>query len=52
MNTINIQNILFIDIETVSGEATYEDLNEDMQTLWSEKTKWQELDINCQIEFL
>lgn len=41
MNTIDIQNILFLDIETVSGAATYEELNENMQTLWAEKTKWQ-----------
>mgnify|MGYP000088152229 FL=1 len=41
MNAIDIQNILFLDIETVSGTATYEELNESMQTLWAEKTKWQ-----------
>lgn len=41
MNKIDLQNILFLDIETVSGLANYEELNEEMQYLWSEKTKWQ-----------
>lgn len=41
MHKIDIQNILFLDIETVSGVSDYEDLSEEMQYLWSEKTKWQ-----------
>ncbi len=44
MNQIDIQNILFIDIETVSGASTYNDLSQEMQHLWSEKTKWQRKD--------
>ncbi len=34
---MKISNILFLDIETVSGKAQFEDLNEDFQYLWSEK---------------
>ena len=41
MNHIDLQNILFLDIETVSGEPNYEALSGDMQELWSNKTKWQ-----------
>jgi DNA polymerase elongation subunit (family B) len=41
MNKIDLQHILFLDIETVSGVAKYEELNETMQNLWADKTKWQ-----------
>jgi len=41
MNNIDIQNILFLDIETVSGVSKFEDLSEEMQYLWADKTKWQ-----------
>ena len=41
MNHIDLQNILFLDIETVSGEPNFEALSGDMQELWADKTKWQ-----------
>tara|TARA_B100000963_G_C22564380_1_gene642927 strand:+ start:496 stop:705 length:210 start_codon:yes stop_codon:yes gene_type:complete len=41
MNHIDLQNILFLDIETVSGEPNFEALRKDMQELWADKTKWQ-----------
>jgi len=44
MNNIDIQHILFLDIETVSGVAKFEELSEEMQYLWSDKTKWQRKD--------
>ena len=39
MNHIDLQNILFLDIETVSGEPNFEALSGDMQELWDNKTK-------------
>ena len=41
MNHIDLQNILFLDIETVSGEPNFDGLSGDMQELWANKTKWQ-----------
>ena len=41
MNHIDLQNILFLDIETVSSEPNFEALSGDMQKLWADKTKWQ-----------
>ena len=41
MNHIDLQNILFLDIETVSGEPNFDALSGDMQELWTNKTKWQ-----------
>lgn len=37
---ININQILFIDIETVSGVFKFDDLGENMQELWSLKTRF------------
>lgn len=36
---VNITNVLFLDIETVSNVAKYEELNEDLQYLWKLKTR-------------
>ena len=41
MQQIDLQNILFLDIETVSGKPSFEELSKDMQVLWADKTKWQ-----------
>ena len=41
MNHIDLQHILFLDSETVSGEPNFEALSWDMQELWADKTKWQ-----------
>ena len=35
MNHIDLQNILFLDIETVSGEPNFEALSGEMQELWA-----------------
>jgi DNA polymerase elongation subunit (family B) len=35
----NLNNILFLDIETVPGESSFDLLNEDMQMLWDKKSK-------------
>lgn len=39
MQHILTQNLLFIDIETVSEKATYQNLTENWQELWTEKTQ-------------
>ncbi len=39
MAKYNLNQILFIDIETVSGKASYEELDERMQHLWGLKAK-------------
>tara|TARA_B110000908_G_C10163466_1_gene407217 strand:- start:362 stop:1081 length:720 start_codon:yes stop_codon:yes gene_type:complete len=41
LEQIKIQNILFLDIETVPVEEHFEDLDATFQTLWAEKTVWQ-----------
>lgn len=35
----NLNNILFLDIETVPGESSFDLLSEDMQMLWDKKSK-------------
>ncbi|RMF00644.1 MAG: 3'-5' exonuclease [Bacteroidetes bacterium] len=39
LENIDIANVLFLDIETVSGQASYEDLPEVVQELWGHKAK-------------
>ncbi len=39
LDNIDIGHVLFLDIETVSGKARFEDLNETMQHLWLEKAR-------------
>jgi DNA polymerase elongation subunit (family B) len=41
MNSIDIQHVLFLDIETVSGVSHFDELSDQMQILWADKTKWQ-----------
>ena len=41
---INIKNILFLDIETVPCLKNFEDLDDNFQQLWAEKTAWQRKD--------
>lgn len=38
---INIENILFLDIETVPENATFKELSEEKQLLWEQKSKYQ-----------
>jgi hypothetical protein len=37
IDQIDATKVLFLDIETVSGRATYEDLDETFQYLWAQK---------------
>lgn len=39
LENLNIADVLYLDIETVSGEASYADLNEDFQKLWKLKCR-------------
>jgi 3'-5' exonuclease len=39
MQHIRTENLLFIDIETVSEKASFQNLHEDWQQLWTEKTQ-------------
>ncbi len=44
INAQQIQQILFLDIETVSAHPEYQYLEEDWQSLWAEKTRFQRQD--------
>ncbi|MEZ4986421.1 MAG: hypothetical protein R2795_15510 [Saprospiraceae bacterium] len=37
LQQIDIANVLFLDIETVSGHADFSELPEDLQALWAHK---------------
>lgn len=39
LDQINLGNILFLDIETVSGHKSYDDMPKDLQKLWAQKAK-------------
>jgi predicted PolB exonuclease-like 3'-5' exonuclease len=41
LNKIKIENILFLDIETVPEVATFSDLSKEMQELYAQKTQYQ-----------
>ena len=41
LSHLKVENILFLDIETVPIAPTYSDLADNFQHLWAEKTKWQ-----------
>lgn len=40
MQNIRIENLLFIDIETVPQQSTFNQLSEDWKVLWSDKVRW------------
>jgi 3'-5' exonuclease len=44
IKSINLENILFLDIETVPENASFQDLDEDFKTLFSQKTQYQRKD--------
>lgn len=48
---INLNNILFLDIETVPEAATYNELDADMQGLYEQKTQYQRKDEFTAAEF-
>ncbi len=39
LDHLNLYNVLFLDIETVSGHAGYDELREDLKVLWKHKCK-------------
>ena len=41
---INLNHILFLDIETVPEEAHFHSLDDEMKTLWEQKTQYQRKD--------
>ncbi len=41
MQNIRLENLLFIDIETVPREPVFANLDEQWQQLWNEKVQWQ-----------
>jgi 3'-5' exonuclease len=41
---INLNHILFLDIETVPEEAHFQSLDDEMKTLWEQKTQYQRKD--------
>lgn len=41
LHKLNLEHILFLDIETVPEHQEYGDLSEEMKYLWAEKTKYQ-----------
>ena len=44
ITSINLENILFLDIETVPENASFQDLDEEFKTLFSQKTQYQRKD--------
>mgnify|MGYP000104767011 CR=1 FL=1 len=46
-----LNNILFLDIETVPEQQHYEQLDSDMQQLWEQKTQYQRKDDYSPEEF-
>lgn len=48
---INLQNILFLDVETVPVAPSFSDLPKNFQELWAEKTKWRRKDVYSPEEF-
>ena len=41
---LNLENILFLDIETVPEQENFTTLDSEMQTLWEAKTQYQRKD--------
>ncbi|MDY8137121.1 3'-5' exonuclease [Aquimarina sp. 2201CG5-10] len=41
LHKLNLEHILFLDIETVPEHEKYDELTDDMQYLWADKTKYQ-----------
>lgn len=51
INRINLENILFLDIETVPEQSSFDLLDAEMQTLYANKTKYQRKEEFSQEEF-
>lgn len=44
LKTLDLKNILFLDIETVPEQESYTELNKDKQVLWEEKSQYKRKD--------
>ena len=44
LDNLNLNKVLFLDIETVPSEYNFEELDSIFQKLWEEKTVWQRKD--------
>lgn len=44
LSNVDLEKILFLDIETVSAHPSFDDMSERWQELWADKTKWQRKD--------
>lgn len=51
LQKFNIEHVLFLDIETVPEYASFEDLDETKQQLWTEKTKYIRKDEHSPTDF-
>ena len=51
LQKLNIEHVLFLDIETVPEYASFEDLDETKQQLWTEKTKYIRKDEHSPADF-
>lgn len=51
LSHLQVENILFLDIETVPVAPSYTDLPENFQKLWAEKTHWQRKEAYSAEEF-
>jgi DNA polymerase elongation subunit (family B) len=40
LNQIKVENLLFVDIETVSGKASFEELSPNLQEFWEKKSNY------------
>ena len=40
LHNINLENVLFLDIETVPAEGRFDDLDETWKKLWEDKTRF------------
>ena len=40
LNNVKVENLLFVDIETVSGNATFDEMSPKLQELWEKKSNY------------
>jgi len=41
LHKLNLEHVLFLDIETVPEHKNFDDLTKEMKHLWADKTKYQ-----------
>lgn len=52
LHKLNLENILFLDIETVPEFRDYSEMDEEKKLLWEEKSKYQRKEDYTAEEFL